>query len=278
MISLNRLFLRALTLQALMKQPDDEDYPTIAQSLVFDSRVDPINFKEDLIEVPIVAVYTDGDSGRLKDTAAGRGAIERTIDLRIDFAIGSFMRLVNDKETGIQYGVSTTDAEMEMILDIFEAQIWRALQAPGRRVSDLWNELVVRVHNWTTTTDRETENNNRLSSRSIHMQCEIKQDCLPRWFQRGDDPAAKGVDAITKAMPWFDKAVGLLADDAKFSSIVGLLTDVTGGKSVLLPTLTALDSGFHSALDVEPNVLSAMLAGRTPPRGAIHVKQTWNVA
>lgn len=276
-MTIGRLALRALTVRALTKQPYDKHPPTIAKDLVFDSRVDPINIEEDIVEVPIIAVYTDTDFASLVDQGAGKGTIDRKVDLRIDFAIASFMRTVVDDETNISYGVPTTDAELETMLDIFEAQIWRALLAPGRAASDAWSKMVRKVESWASRVDRSGEGNNRLASRSLELRCVIRQDCGPQFRLDIDPEQCIDIHHLTHKLPWAQHMLDVFADDPAYQSVKDVLVDAAGGASIVLPALKDFGFGYHSTLTPENAVLTALANGKPLPRGTIHVKQNWSL-
>lgn len=276
-MSIGRLALRALSVQALSQQQYDKYAPTIAKNLVFDSRIDPINIEEDIVEVPIVSVYTDTDFASLVDHGAGVGTIERKVDLRFDFAIASFMRQVTDAETSITYGVPTTDAELETMLDIFEAQIWRALLTPGRAASIAWSSMVIKVESWASRVERGNEGNNRLAARSLELRCVLRQDCLPNTRLDIDPNTRVDIHHILHKMPWAEHMLTVFAEDPAYQSVTDVLTDAAGGSSVVVPALKTIGAGYHSTLVPETAVLTALANGKPLPRGAIHVKQNWSL-
>jgi hypothetical protein len=276
-MSLRRLAFRALTVQALSKQPGEDDYPTIARDLVFDSRIDPINFEQEKIEVPIIAVYTDRDHWTLKDTAAGRGALMRLIDLRIDFALASFSKKVVDRETQIEYGLPSTDAELEALLDIFEAQIWRALFSPGRAVSNAWSGMVIQFRHMTSTGHSDANNANKLAARSIDLQVEVLQDCWPKVTLDDVTLPNPSLEKIRCEVPWVAPLLDQIADDPAYRSVTNVLTDAAGGASIVLPHLTSIRAGYHSALTTESDVIANFLQGKPTLRKPIHVQANWSL-
>lgn len=275
-MSLNRLLLRALTINALSQQEYDATPPTIAGDRIFDSRVDPINFEEDHIEVPIIAVYTDTDFATLRDRGAGIGAFERKVDLRIDFAIASFMKTIVDEETSITYGVPSTDGEMEAVLDLFEMQIWRALMTPGRKASLEWTGMIKSIETWTSRVERDSEGNNRLAARGLELRVEIQQDCYPSWRRDDEERSCVSIEDIVGKVPWLGPLVDVISLDTSYSHLLDILRDAAGGASVVLPHLSRLGSMHHTALGPEQTVLTALLAGKVPPRGVTHTKQIWS--
>lgn len=256
-MSFNRLVFRALTIAALSKQEGDTHAPTIAGDAVFDTRLDDIEFDGESIEVPLIAVFTEVDKANLLDKAAGRGAMFRTLQLRIDIALGSFSKTVIDGQTQIEYGLPTTDAELEGLLDVFEAQVWRALQLPGRAASDAWQGFVIELISWESMPQRSAVGNNRLAARQLILECRIPTDCRP-YPAIGPSPAILP-DPVINVAPWLDPMFRAMAADRKYASVLDLFRAASGQPSVYLPQMLRLGAAVNTVKLVEDVAIFAAL-------------------
>ena len=274
-MSLNRLLFRTLTVAALTQQDYDAAPPTIAGEAVFDSRLDPIEFDTDKIEVPIATVYTEEDQLTLLDRGAGRGAYQRTITLRIDICVGSFQKSVENKQTKIAYSIPTTDAELEAVLDLFEGQVWRALNTTGRPISDLWQGIVQKISEVSSRPAREEHGNNRLAARSLMFTCQIVQDCIPQvqiyTRERENDLAAKGAQpTLISQAPYLNSMLSLLPDSPSMKGLI----DVLNNTPILLPQFKYVT--VNSRLCVNSKNFASFTKDSRPPN-ALDLRQTWTI-
>ena len=274
-MSLNRALLRIYTVAALTRQPTDAADITIAGDAVFDSRLDNIEFEKDSVELPIIAVYTDEDSAQLRDTGSGGvgGSYLRTLILRIDIAIGSFQKTVTPAGATISYSLPTTDSELEMMLDLFEAQVWRALMMPGRTISDIWSSLIVRLDGWQSRPHRDQDGNNRLAARSITLHCTVNQDCLPT-VGLLPRPQESHVTPTLDYAPWLNPMLATLADNPAQASLLDVFRDRAGVPSVYLPQLKTINVDYRVCVDSTqfPNFTRAKT-----PRRKYDPQTSWSI-
>jgi hypothetical protein len=189
---LSRLMLRLLTVKALSEPDADGLYPTIAGKRVFDSKITP--FQEDAInnEVPVAMVYTMSQVMQRENkgrTATPLG-MHHEVDLIIEIVVAT------EGVTQIKIGGKTqkakvlvpveTDAELEALLDLFEAQVVRALVNPLNKWCMLWAKMVTDTIQYQSEREADGDKNNRLAMRQISYKCRICADPMPRVGQSPD--------------------------------------------------------------------------------------------
>ena len=146
---------------------------TLAGGRVFDSRVDPLDFKSDDDRAPLIVVSVDEDRG----TVTGRdlAAADREIELIIEIAIAARVRRTigagNTEET---IEVPETDAGLEASVGIVGYQVVRALQADPGPWAEVFRALVPRIHTFTARRGADVKNGVRYAARQIVLRC----DCL----------------------------------------------------------------------------------------------------
>lgn len=241
-MSISRLLLRAATVTALSKVGSDTAAPTIAGSNVFDSRLDPIEFTEDISEIPIITVYTDIDEVTVLDAALGaNGQASRVVDLIIEFAVATFEK-VGD---GIDISVTQTDAELEAMLDFFEHQILQTLYNVQRPASIRWQTMVRAISKIESRVERSGEANNRLAARQLRLSCKIANDCLQR-FEIAEPGPAPSPDPSPPPLrfpeaPYLNGLLDDLATREAFRPLLDTLRAIAGGPAtVRFPRLTGI--------------------------------------
>lgn len=274
-MSLNRLLLRARTIGALTKQDGDVSPPTIAGDAVFNSRLDDIEFDADKIELPLIVVYTDEDEGTLLNRGAGDGAFNRNITLRIEIAIGTFQKTVVDGKANIQYLLPSTDAELEALLDLFEAQVWRSLRMPGRAASAKWWKLVKRLEGFQSLPDRSIDGNNRLAARRLFLKCAVPNDCLPV-VALGQAPNKPPTSPTLADAPWLNPMFEKLAQNEGYKSAIDVLRELDGEATVFLPQLRHFGVKVDVAELDDPKVV-ALLERKHGPIGPLTLIQQWEI-
>lgn len=221
-MSLSRLWLRCLAVAALQKQAYDQYPPTMAGEYVFDSRIDPIAFDAETKELPAVIVYTSDDTSTLLNPSGLGGEYRKVVDLIVELSVGTFDTVVIDNKEHKAYALPVTDAQLEARLDMFEVQVKRALfGAFTRQITSALNLFVVRVHSITSHATRD-EANNKLASRVLTFQCEIKDDC--------DFPYATAAPEKTEfdlsqfpGQPWLGDMLTALQNDPGMKPVVDAL-------------------------------------------------------
>lgn len=253
---LNRLMLRLAAVNMLTPQLD-EPAPTIAGIAVFDSRLEDIEFDAERIELPVILVYAEEDEHVLQDRGRGSGSYERHINLRFELALGSFSATVVDGVKRVTYGLPTTDAELEALLDIFEAQVWRAFWHPVRPASIALQAMIVQVDTWSSSVSRSVSDNNRLAARTITCRCRIPQDCRPRTTLE-PVPPSDTVPKFTDA-PYLDPLIATLALDPRNAGLMATLREAAGGgPQIQVPAFLRMTPQVYARKPTDPAVLAAL--------------------
>ena len=273
---LNRLMLRLGIVNALTPQPG-EPSPTIAGEAVFDSRLDDLEFDDQKVEVPVCIVYTEDDESTLLDRGAGgsHGASLRHVNVRIEIAIGSFETSVTDGRTQVTYSLPTTDAEMEALLDMFEAQVYRTLDHPIRPASVALQHLVIQRDAWHSTASRSNEGNNRLAARTLTMRLRIKPECMPSW-QSTPLPVETAIPRFTNA-PYLDPLIKVLAADPRNAGLMAMLREAAGGgPQIYVPPFQRLGVQLHLRQPTDPTVC-AILSRHLQSDHPVDYQTSWTV-
>lgn len=125
-MSLQRLAHRLATVAALRGR-------TLAGEAVRDSAIPPIDTMAGDELRPFVSVYTDDGGGVMRGLVPDPSA--KTLAIVIE--IGVTAQMTNDEE----WGIPTTDAGMEITLDVIERQIMIALADEGSPWAEMWRRL-----------------------------------------------------------------------------------------------------------------------------------------
>lgn len=244
-MSLNRLMLRALAVNALSPQEADADLITMAGDKVFDSRLDPTQFSDDEPELPAIIVYTDEDSWSLVNRASNTGPFIRYVDLRIEIAIGSFDTVVQDEQSFRAFGVPTTDPELEARLDIFEQQVrWALMDWPNRSATAAFKQFVVQFIDISSHVQRDEGGNNRLAMRRMIIRCRINDDCPPSVLVVGQNtstPQAKVLEEgdFSSVPAWIRPMLVAAQNSPSMMQVVNVLSG-TNNVAVLAPLLSRM--------------------------------------
>lgn len=276
-MSLNRLMLRALAVNALSPQPGDGDQITLAGERVFDSRLDPAQFDQDQSEIPLIIVYTDEDMTQLVNRADNTGPFARHVDLRIEIVIGSFDTVVEDGNRYGAFGVPTTDAELEARLDIFEQQVrWALYGWPNRKATNAFLKYVVAFSDITSHAQRDESGNNRLAMRRLIARCRINDDCPPGWgfVQSGVStqlPLFKQ-DDFSSVPEWLRPMLVASQHSPSMMQVVNVLSG-TNNPAVLVPLLKRIGVTAFSFVDLSETELENIK--RKGPRGSNKLLYVW---
>lgn len=238
-MSLIRLALRAATVLALSNY-EKEPFPTFAGPFVFDSKMDPIADTVGETLLPCAIVYTDKDEQLKPDTGSG-GIVfhERRIALTIECCIGTFSK------AGPKW--IETDPELEAMLDLFEWQVWFALQ--GQSAGAIaWRKLVKRVEAWVSVPGRSAEGNTRISVRQINAVLVVNNDCRPQVGVLGPGeafPAPQTDDLL--GVPYLAALEKTLKTKPEFAHLADLLAAARAGQPVtVLPRFAGMSMGFYT--------------------------------
>ena len=172
-MTINRLLARMAVVTALnnfMEAP----WPTLAGSNIFDSKIEPVEDMKGDRAFPCGVVYTDYD----KDgwNKAGVSHKDRLLTVTFEMLIVQAEKV--DSNGGLEvYRLNTpvTDPEIEASLDIFEAQVYRALQKPSLS-ADLFSYLCTSVVNVISRRGASVEGGSRLAARQITIEMKTLRD------------------------------------------------------------------------------------------------------
>lgn len=276
-MSLSRLMTRALACVALQKQEDDAVSPTMAEDRVFDSRLDPLIFREFQKPMPGIIVYTDDDDGEVINYGSG-GPYRRYVDLRVELVIGSFDTEKIDNEEHSIFNLPMTDAQMEAQLDLFEAQVkWALYQLPGRVYTLAFAQFVKNVGRIKSEATRDEEGNNKFATRRMLFRLEIPDDCPPtvQAVEPGEVPDLKPFCEQLEAFPapWIRPLLKAMCNDRAMRGVLSVLAGVNN-PTAILPLLKRIGMNVDAIEpEADPNLLAAQ--GKTHgPDGRIEVHNT----
>lgn len=154
-MSLSRLAVRLAAVQSILNA-------TLAGSRVFDSRIAPFDFMNAEDRKPLVIVLTDDDNSEImgRDTVAG----QRSLDLVIEIAVAKPV-MMEGGVTDIE--IPDTDNGYELILDILEAQIEKALRVYPGTWPDIFRSLVSRYRNTVSRRTADQQKGIKFAARQI---------------------------------------------------------------------------------------------------------------
>lgn len=215
-MSLNRLALRLSVLSALNNN-GQEPWPTLAGEHVYDSRIDDLESIAREGPTPVVVVYTDGDSGTVSSQAFRVSS--RVTTLTIDIAMA--VRVARDAGDDPELGIPVTDDELELQLDILEAQVMDCLA--GESVGADIARTIMTGQSAQISSDRGASKDGgyRLAGRSIVVSAGRLQD----WPAGHPTP------------PYITRLLDLLGDNPMRSPQVPMLQAAFGRGGVVDPML-----------------------------------------
>ena len=281
-MSLNRLMLRALACVALQQQTDDTVSPTMAEDRVFDSRLDPLVFKQFDKPMPGITVYTDDDNGELQNMGSGDGPYRRWVDLRVEIVIGSFDTEIIDNVQNVVFDLPMTDAQLEAQLDLFEAQAkWALYQIPNRVYTNAFRSFVKRIVSIQSHATRDESGNNKFASRRIHFKCEVNDDCPPNWYGITEGQTLPALIPFCDNLanfpaPWITPMLQAMCSQPAMAGVLNVLAG-TGNPLTYVPLLKRIGINVDAiAPEADPNLLAAQ--GKTQgPDGRIEVQATLEI-
>lgn len=191
--------LEALRPSALLKQHASAAWPTLAETRVFDSRIDPIEDMAAEQHKAVIVVYTQEDLG-YPGQHRGGPPFRRIVDLV--FEISQIARA----HDGNRYvaGVPQTDAELEAELDRIEFEIDLALlHGSGGRVFRALTSGGC-VTDPRSTPHRDSEEGARLAMRSLCWKVQVRDnapDLLPLTDKIGVERLPEPLRSVVKAFP-----------------------------------------------------------------------------
>jgi hypothetical protein len=132
-VSLVALGLRLAALQALAGR-------TVAEGRIADSRIPPVDQRAVEDRLAAIAIYTDEETGAPAGLALGQ-ADDRALLFVLELALAE--ATVVEGEATVT--IPSTDAGMELALDILQRQVLRVLQSDDGPWAELWRTLAQRA-------------------------------------------------------------------------------------------------------------------------------------
>lgn len=134
-MSLVALALRVATIKALRGA-------TLCQDRVFDSPMEPLDVTIEGEQGPYLAVYIDREDHRpmVKDMLSGE---DRSFEIVIHCMLPERAQLVGSD--GVTYSIDTSDKGGELVQNIINRQIVRALQASDGLWANVWRDFVINI-------------------------------------------------------------------------------------------------------------------------------------
>lgn len=241
-----RMMLRNATVNALTEKGLDGQFPTIAGERVFDSRIIPIQETDVQNEIPICMVYTVGqEREKLNRTRTSHPLdLMHLVDLVIEIVVATTgVEEIKDGRKTVKKKVLRiveTDAELDALLDLLEAQVVRALASPWNKWCGIWHKLVTDVTSYSSEREADGDKNNRLAMRQITYQCRICPDPVPvPGIAKDGEPASQvTADLIPVTGTYIDDLLRTLQGQANTGSMMDVIQSTFGLDSgILLPAL-----------------------------------------
>ena len=143
---------------------------TLAEGRVFDSRIGAIDALKPDERKPVVAVYTEDESGEPLSSQNGGPPFKPIVELVLEIS------MVEAGETDGQYELvmPATDAELEVSLDVLEGQIKVALfEDMAAPLSVSFRRAFLRAHHYQSLRFREEAKGTRFAYRYVIVRLEL---------------------------------------------------------------------------------------------------------
>jgi hypothetical protein len=242
-MSLARLALRLAAIEALRPTASlvTSIWPTVAGKMVFDSRIDPIEDMKVDESRPVICVYTEHDAGQAGQKRGGPPFLD-TIDLVFELSV--VVKVAQDGDPNVfAVGEPETDAELEAVIDILEAQIkFVLLYGPTGKI---WRDISHRkVHDPRSAPHRTSEEGARLARRTMTWKVEVQDDC----YDPAPPVAPTGFDVFPE--PLLGLAKVLPANSYALSILKGLAADPS---APVMPVATPLETVVMNVAVANPS-------------------------
>lgn len=209
----------------------DKPFPTIAEKLVFDSRLRPLDVNEAKNRAASIFVYTD-DADLLSGAGQGGPPYRALAQLVLVMIVA---------------GPAAQEPLVEARLDGLGGQVLATLFfGPS---ASLWRKLTSqRVSKIDIETERSAEENSVILIRTMKLHCQIPFDCVDL------NPATAPVGPDRVPEPLKSILAGLAA--TSYGKKIGLSLEAGAPVMPVLPTFDGMDVGFdvNSPPDGEPDV------------------------
>lgn len=205
-MSLHRLALRLAAVEALCPAAYEATgpYPTLAGSLVYDSRQVPIDQLAPDKPRPVLLVYTEEDKGTPWGSGRHRPD-EVLVTLVVEALIAARGTVLIDLPDGSTdtvgvADVGPTDPEHEALLDVLEAQVRYILDARQPAPSAaLYRRIAMEVRSVESVPLRDAEKTTRLAFRTISFSVQVKTTEWPAPGQPAGLP--EPLRTVAEALP-----------------------------------------------------------------------------
>ncbi|GHB34060.1 hypothetical protein GCM10007094_23870 [Pseudovibrio japonicus] len=173
-MSLERIFLRLATVAALTNFYQDP-YPTVAEGRVFDSKVVPNDdlfgsLKDEIKEFkPVCVVYTDYDKDLLNHHTV-RPSDERIMTVTLELFCATLDQDEVDGEDAVSLVYPGTDSELEILLDVFEHQVFESLFLGTNSASEYVKFAVRALKNVVSRRGATFEGGQKLAARQVTLE------------------------------------------------------------------------------------------------------------
>lgn len=183
-MSLNRTIARMAVVSALnnyMVPPaSGGHWPTLAGPNIFDSKIEPVEDMKEDRAFPCCVVYTDYDKDHWSKGSADKKDRMMTVTLELLIVQVAETAPQTDEQGNViptKYTLETpfTDSEIETTLDMFEVQIFRALNA-NNKAADCFNYLCSAYDNVVSRRGASIEGGVRLAARQITLEMKTPRD------------------------------------------------------------------------------------------------------
>ncbi|MCO5730084.1 hypothetical protein [Rhizobium sp. SSA_523] len=180
-MSLNRTVARLAVVSALNGHlsPVNGKWPTLAGPNIFDSKIEPVEDMAADRAFPCCVVYTDYDKDHWSKGAADKK--DRLMTVTLELLIVQVAEVITTGPDGSvvtpTYSLETpaTDSEIETSLDLFEVQIFRALNADNE-AAGCFNFLCPSYENVISRRGASIEGGTRLAARQITLEMKAPRD------------------------------------------------------------------------------------------------------
>lgn len=240
-MSLERTALRMALVMALTNA-FAAPYPTIAQGLVYDSRIDPVQGFEKGEHVPHIVLYTDEDDGEALSNNNGGPPWRHSVQVVIDLTIGMYGTMTDADGNEIA-GLMRIETEpaLEAMLDLLEAQVHRVFAEPvSPWAQRLFTHHIDHIESWTSRRFVERDGHVRLAGRQIMARMQLMPQ--PATAIVGPDDPPPDPPVIPEPLGMLLEAViadgGPAATDAE--DLAAMLITHGGFAPLVLPPLEAI--------------------------------------
>ena len=270
-MSLTRLFLRALAVNALSPQPNDTVGVTLADNYVFDSMLDPAQLSQTRKDIPAIIVYTDEDDADLIAHVSGGGPYRRHATLRVEILIGTF----TDSKDGRYFGLTSTDAELEARLDIFEQQVkWALLQLTHRPATMAFRKFVINIPNFSSKIFRDEEGSTRISRRVLTFKCQIYDDCPPAYGLKAQCSGPLTSQNFGSFPDYMQEFLPAMQATPSMQAALNVLAG-TGDPVLVLPLLKRIGVKVDCIDPYDPNLVPS--TATRGPDGRVEIDAVWPI-